>query len=128
MKKSILKQTLFIMIFSLISSLFAANDISLMDSEKKEGITLYWDSLSETGMLEKDGHQITFRKDESLVMLDNVRFEVTDAPEIKNNKIYVSQKFMNDAQTMFKENNSTMFKVFFTTRRTIRNNCSTRNR
>lgn len=111
MKKSILKQTLFIMIFSLISSLFAANDISLMDSAKKEGITLYWDSLSETGMLEKDGHQITFRKDESLVMLDNVRFEVTDAPEIKNNKIYVSQKFMNDAQTMFKENNSTMFKV-----------------
>lgn len=99
------------MIFSLISSLFAANDISLMDSAKKEGITLYWDSLSETGMLEKDGHQITFRKDESLVMLDNVRFEVTDAPEIKNNKIYVSQKFMNDAQTMFKENNSTMFKV-----------------
>jgi len=111
MKKSILKQTFFIMIFSLISSLFAANDISLMDSAKKEGITLYWDSLSETGMLEKDGHQITFRKDESLVMLDNVRFEVTDAPEIKNNKIYVSQKFMNDAQTMFKENNSTMFKV-----------------
>lgn len=111
MKKSILKQTFFIMIFSLISSLFAANDISLMDSAKKEGITLYWDSLSETGMLEKDGHQITFRKDESLVMLDNVRFEVTDAPEIKNNKIYVSQKFMNDAQAMFKENNSTMFKV-----------------
>ncbi len=82
-----------------------------MDTAKKEGITLYWDSLSETGMLEKNGHQITFRKDESIVMLDNVRFELTDAPELKNNKIYVSKKFMNDADQMFKENNSTMFKV-----------------
>ena len=105
------KHVLFIAIFSIVSSLFAVNDISLMDTAKKEGITLYWDSLSETGMLEKNGHQITFRKDESIVMLDNVRFELTDAPELKNNKIYVSKKFMNDADQMFKENNSTMFKV-----------------
>ena len=105
------KNILLIMLFSLVSSLFAVNDISLMDTAKKEGITFYWDSLSETGMLEKNGHQITFRKDESLVMLDSVRFELTDAPELKNNKIYVSKKFMNDADQMFKENNSTMFKV-----------------
>ena len=105
------KHVLFVAIFSIVSSLFAVNDISLMDTAKKEGITLYWDSLSETGMLEKNGHQITFRKDESIVMLDNVRFELTDAPELINNKIYVSKKFMNDADQMFKENNSTMFKV-----------------
>ena len=105
------KYPLLLIILSLVSTLFAVNDISLMDKAKQEGITLYWDSLSETGMLEKDGHQITFRKDESIVMLDSVRFEVTDAPEIKNNKIYVSQKFMNDTNKMFKENNSTMFKV-----------------
>ncbi len=105
------KHVLFVAIFSIVSVLFAVNDISLMDTAKKEGITLYWDSLSETGMLEKNGHQITFRKDESIVMLDNVRFELTDAPELKNNKIYVSKKFMNDADQMFKENNSTMFKV-----------------
>ena len=105
------KYPLLLIILSLVSTLFAVNDISLMDKAKQEGITLYWDSLSETGMLEKDGHQITFRKDESIVMLDSVRFEVTDAPEIKNNKIYVSQKFMNDTDKMFKENNSTMFKV-----------------
>ena len=105
------KYPLLLIILSLVSTLFAVNDISLMDKAKQEGITLYWDSLSETGLLEKDGHQITFRKDESIVMLDSVRFEVTDAPEIKNNKIYVSQKFMNDTNKMFKENNSTMFKV-----------------
>ena len=107
-----MKKNLFLLvILSLVSSLFAVNDISLMDKAKQEGITLYWDSLSETGMLEKDGHQITFRNNESIVMLDSVRFEVTDAPEIKNNKVYVSKKFMSDADQLFKENNSTMFKV-----------------
>ena len=62
-------------------------------------------------MLEKTGHQITFRKDEQIVLLDSVRISLTDAPELKNNKIYVSQKFMNDAEILFQENNSTMFKV-----------------
>ena len=101
----------FLVLVSLGNSLFAANDISLMDSSKKNGITFYWDSLAETGMLEKNGHQLTFRKNEQIVILDSVRMSVTDAPELKNNKIYVSQKFMNDAELLFKEDNSTMFKV-----------------
>ena len=105
------KNIILIMLFSLVSSLFAANDISLMDKAKEKGITLYWDSLAETGMLEKNGHQITFRKDEQIVVLDSVRISLTDAPELKNNKVYVSQKFMNDADILFQENNSTMFKV-----------------
>ena len=90
---------------------FAVNDISLMEKSKESGITYYWDSLAETGMLEKNGHQITFRKNEQIVILDSVRMAVTDAPEIKNNLVYVSKKFMDDADLLFKENNSTMFKV-----------------
>ena len=109
-----MKKTLTIILLALVSlgsRLFAVNDISLMDSAKKNGITFYWDSLAETGMLEKNGHQLTFRKNEQIVILDSVRMSVTDAPELKNNKVYVSQKFMNDAEILFKENNSTMFKV-----------------
>ena len=93
------------------SVLYAVNDISLMDKSKESGITYYWDSLAETGMLEKNGHQITFRKNEQIVILDSVRMSITDAPELKNNKIYVSKKFMSDAEILFNENNSTMFKV-----------------
>ena len=109
MKKAL--ALVFLVLVSIGNSLFAANDISLMDSSKKNGITFYWDSLAETGMLEKNGHQLTFRKNEQIVILDSVRMSVTDAPELKNNKIYVSQKFMNDAEILFKEDNSTMFKV-----------------
>ena len=107
MKKIIL---ILISIFA-AASLFAVNDLSLMDKAKEKGITYYWDSLAETGMLEKNGHQITFRKNEQIVILDSVRMSITDAPELKNNKIYVSNKFMNDAELLFRENNSTMFQV-----------------
>ena len=109
------RKPLFIFISTLLILLcapaFAVNDISLMDSAKEKGITLYWDSLAETGMLEKNGHQITFRKDEQIVVLDSVHISLTDSPELKNNKIYVSKKFMDDAEILFKENNSTMYKV-----------------
>ena len=111
MKRKINFTFIFTLLFCLGSQLFAANTISLMDNAKEKGITFYWDSLAETGMLEKNGHQITFRKDEQIVLLDSVRISLTDAPELKNNKIYVSQKFMNDAEILFQENNSTMFKV-----------------
>ena len=107
MKKIIL---LIISMFT-VASAFAVNDLSLMEQTKQKGITYYWDSLAETGMLEKNGHQITFRKNEQIVILDSVRMSITDAPEIRNNKVYVSKKFMDDADILFKENNSTMYKV-----------------
>lgn len=91
--------------------LFAANTISLLDTAKNQGMTLYWDSLSETGMIEKSGHQMTFRSGESLVLLDSIRLMITDAPEISENQIMVSQKFLNDAQTFFNQKVESPFKV-----------------
>jgi N-acetylmuramoyl-L-alanine amidase len=111
MKKSVLKFFVYTLFFALSVQAFAVNNISLMEKSKASGITFYWDSLAETGMLEKNGHQITFRKNEQIVILDSVRMSITDAPELKDNKVYVSQKFMNDAELLFKEDNATMFKV-----------------
>ena len=105
------KYFLFLILLFTTSFAFAVNDLSLLDKAKEKGMTYYWDSLAETGMLEKNGHQVTFRKNESIVILDSVRMSLTDAPELRNNKIYVSQKFMNDAEVLFKEDNSTKFKV-----------------
>lgn len=98
-------------IFIFSSLVFAANDISLVESAKKDGITLYWDSLSETGMLEKNGHQISFRKNEGLLVLDNERLIITDAPSIKDNQLYVSKSFINEITDCFRVNDETMFKV-----------------
>lgn len=102
--------TLFILIFFQIS-IFAENSFILAEKAKSLGMTFYWDSLSETGMLEKNGHQLTFRNNESIVVLDSLLMKFTDAPSIEENKVKISQKFISDAEILFSQNNSTMFKV-----------------
>lgn len=108
-----LKKLLFILTSYLIlhTSLFAVNDISLMDKSKTSGITVYWDSLSECGLIEKNGHQLSFRNGEGIVLLDSIRMYVTDAPELKDNQIYVSNKFMSDADEFFNQKSEMPFKV-----------------
>lgn len=102
--------TFLFLIFN-FSFIFASNDISLMDKGKNLGMTLYWDSLSESGMIEKNGHQLCFRAGEEIVLLDSIRMMITDAPEIKENQIYVSNKFINDSEEFFNQKSEDPFKV-----------------
>ncbi len=92
-------------------NLFCQNSFSLIDSAKKNGATFYWDSLSETGLLEKNGHQVSFRVGEQIVILDSVLLKITDAPELKSNEIFVSQKFLDDTQSFLNQKNENPFKV-----------------
>lgn len=99
-----------LMIFNCAFS-FGANSLSLLETAKKQGMTLYWDSLSQTGMIEKAGHQITFRSGDQVVLLDSIRLQITDAPEILENQIMVSQKFIDQAEEFFNQKVETPFKV-----------------
>ena len=107
------KLSSFINIFFLITSasLFAVNDIDLMENAKKTGMTIYWDSLSESGMIEKNGHQLSFRNGEGIVLLDSLRMMITDAPELKDNQLYVSKKFLDDSEEFFNQKSDLPFKV-----------------
>ncbi len=91
--------------------LFAANDISLLENSKKSGVSIYWDSLSETGMLEKNDHHLSFRSGEGIVILDGVKMMITDAPELKENKLFVSKKFIDDSETFFSQKSELPYKV-----------------
>ena len=90
---------------------FGANSLSLLEAAKKQGMTVYWDSLSQTGMIEKSGHQISFRSGDQVVLLDSIRLQITDAPEILENQIMVSQKFLDQAEDFFNQKVETPFKV-----------------
>lgn len=91
---------------------FAANTISLLESAKQNGMLLYWDSLSESGLLEKDGHQFTFRKDQCVAVLDSEKVIMVDPPEIIDSQLMVSKDFITEAQSFFqRESNETQFKV-----------------
>ena len=99
----------FIFLLSTIN-FFAATDISLLDKGEKSGMTIYWDPLSESGMIEKNGHQLLFRKGEQIVLLDSMKMMVTDAPELRDNKIFVSKKFLDDSEEFFNQKSELPFK------------------
>lgn len=104
-------------IISLISlilfttGLFAANDIALLERSKNSGMTIYWDSLSESGIIEKNGHQLSFHNGERMVLLDSIRMMITDAPELRDNQLYVSKKFLDDSEEFFNQKSELPFKV-----------------
>ena len=100
-----------ISIIFLCATIFAANDIDLLENGKKTGMTIYWDSLSESGMIEKNGHQLSFRNGEKMVLLDSIKMMITDAPELRNNQLYVSKKFLDDSEEFFNQKSELPFKV-----------------
>jgi N-acetylmuramoyl-L-alanine amidase len=74
-------------------------------------MTVYWDSLSESGMIEKNGHQLSFRNGESIVLLDSLKMMITEAPELRGNQLYVSKKFLDDSEEFFNQKSELPFKV-----------------
>ena len=91
-----------VLLFAAAAQIYAAETIELLKKAEASGILLYWDSLSETGLMEKNGHQISFRAGDSVVLLDNRKLSVTDAPVAKSGALFVSQAFIDTAESFFK--------------------------
>ncbi len=81
--------------------LFPQADLNLLDSAAKAGVTVYWDTLSQSGILEKNGRQVSFRAGDRLVLLDNSRLSISDAPFVKDGTILVTRHFLEEAETFF---------------------------
>lgn len=102
-----------ILFLLLCSVCFADNasvkeNLSLIEQAEKQGITIYWDTLSSNGVLEKNGHQVTFTPDSQVIILDNDKIKLTDAPIIKNDKLLVSNDFVSELEKFFKEESSSV--------------------
>lgn len=78
-----------------------AQSLSLLDQSVQKGQTLYWDTLSQSGVLEKNGKQVSFRAASNVILLDNEKFSFSDAPQIQGGQIVVTPKFIQDAEEWF---------------------------
>ncbi|MCR5045902.1 MAG: N-acetylmuramoyl-L-alanine amidase [Treponema sp.] len=85
----------------LVASPLFGQELSLLDESSKKGQVLYWDTLTQSGVLEKNGKQVSFRAGSNVILLDNEKFAFTDAPQIANGQISVSQKFIQDSEEWF---------------------------
>ena len=97
MKKNLVGFVFFL--FSL--SLFSEANLNLISEAEKKGITVYWDSIGGSGILEKNNRQISFHEGDNFVLQDFKKISFTDAPEVKDGNLMVSQKFIDDAFSFF---------------------------
>ena len=95
------KRLCIFVIVVLISAAFAQNTENLVTSAEKTGAQVYWDSLSGTGILEKNGHQLSFRAGDAVVLQDYKTIALTDAPELRDGVLYVSRQFLSLAEKVF---------------------------
>ncbi len=89
-------------LFFLIAAFAWSAAVNVSDSAKAAGINLYWDPLAETGILERNGHHISFRAGDSFVIRDFDIYIEEDAPYVENNQLMASLSFMNNADSFFK--------------------------
>lgn len=100
-----------ILIFLFSLPLFSEQYL-LSEKAEESGMTLYWDTLSSSGIIEKNGHQISFQADNSLCLLDSSALIITDAPILKDGKLFVTENFISSAEDYFKSSvNSEGFKI-----------------
>lgn len=100
-----------ILIFLFSFPLFSEQYL-LSEKAEESGMTLYWDTLSSSGIIEKNGHQISFQADNSLCLLDSSALIITDAPILKDGKLFVTENFISSAEDYFKSSvNAEGFKI-----------------
>ena len=88
------------------------NSIQLLKNVQENAIVFYWDTLSSTGILEKNGHQISFRAGDNLLVMDGSLLVLSDAPSIQEGVIMVSKDFVDSVQRYFSsESDGSGFKI-----------------
>lgn len=114
MKKAFL--VLSVLIFS--TAVFAQEksihetDVDFLKEAESRGMTVYWDPLAENGVVEKNGHQISFRANDSIILKDYSLMGITDSPVVKEGRLFVTQAFFNEAEDYFKsESDDVQFKI-----------------
>ncbi len=93
-----------ITILTIVHLLFAEipkGYVTLDTLQKETQSTLYWDSITDTGILEKNGHQLIFTTNSQIALLDYSKLTLIDSLYNENGTWYVSQNFIENANQLF---------------------------
>lgn len=98
---------LFAAIFSallIIPQVWAENakTVDFLAGAQKSGMTFYWDPLTASGLIEKNGHRISFHAGDDFVLQDYKIVLNEDAPVLENGKLVSNASFLNRAENFFK--------------------------
>lgn len=92
-------------VFSLAFAHAAESKVDLVSASAMRGMTFYYDPFTYSGMLEKNGHRISFRAGDGFVLQDYRTVMNEAAPDFENGKLVVSNQFLDSAENFFKTEN-----------------------
>ncbi|MCQ2241838.1 N-acetylmuramoyl-L-alanine amidase [Treponema sp.] len=101
-------------LFMITSHAFSENagNMDFLSSVQKAGMTFYWDPLTSSGLIEKNGHRISFHSGDDFVLQDYKTVLNESAPVLENGKLVTSTSFMNSAENFFKtESNDNPYRI-----------------
>ena len=118
--KSAKKIFLAFIIFSLSLSAFSQEKtqaqtskiIDLVSEANKDGMIFYYDPFSESGLLEKNGHQISFSAGNSFYLQDYKNLVNISSPFFKDGTLVATSEFFASVENFFKtENDMNPYKI-----------------
>ena len=98
-----------IFLFALNCASFAGTkraDVNLLESSAEAGISVYWDPFSLSGVMEKNGRQISFKAGGDFALKNYSTIMNERAPYLKDGVLFAEEKFMSAAINFFKEQDS----------------------
>ncbi|MDY4902257.1 MAG: N-acetylmuramoyl-L-alanine amidase [Treponema sp.] len=103
-----LSALIFLFLIFLTQKIFSqqTSEVKLFQAAQKSGMTVYFDPLTESCILEKNGHQISFRQGDDFFLQDYKTLVQEKTPYLKDNVLYTSLNFMNQAENFFQKENS----------------------
>jgi N-acetylmuramoyl-L-alanine amidase len=75
--------------------------ISLSDAASKLQAQLFWDPLSGSATLSKNGHLVNFKNGEELVLFDYRELALLDAPQMKSRELFLTGAFVGRLESFF---------------------------
>ncbi|MBQ0039025.1 MAG: N-acetylmuramoyl-L-alanine amidase [Treponema sp.] len=94
------------------TQIFADSNVDFLSKAQNAGMTFYWDPLTSSGLIEKNGHRISFHSGDDFVLQDYKTVINEKAPVLENGKLVSTNSFFNGAENFFKtENNENPYRI-----------------
>ncbi|MDO4506471.1 MAG: N-acetylmuramoyl-L-alanine amidase [Spirochaetales bacterium] len=108
------------LIFTILTALLVSSHVfsenasasDFLASAQKAGMTFYWDPLTSSGLIEKNGHRISFHAGDDFVLQDYKTVLNEKAPVLENGKLVSNASFLKNAENFFKtESNDNPYRI-----------------
>ncbi len=103
---------LFLIILSFTAFFSHAQQLDFLKSAKKAGMAFYWDPLTLSGVIEKNGRSISFKAGDTFFLQDYKTVVSENSPSLEDGKLLATQSFFNMAENFFKtQGNESTYKI-----------------